>query len=67
MKNGCKIFVGKPEKKGPLGRLRCRWKDNMGMYLREIDWAGVDWMYLAQDRDQWKVPLNAVIMNLQVP
>jgi len=39
----------------------------MGMYLREIDWAGVDWMYLAQDRDQWKVPLNAVIMNLQVP
>jgi hypothetical protein len=24
-----KIFVGKPEKKTPLGRSRCRWMDNI--------------------------------------
>jgi len=25
-----------------------------GMDLREIGWEGVDWMHLAQDRDQWQ-------------
>jgi hypothetical protein len=33
--NVCKIFVGKPEGKRPLGRSRCRWEDNIKMYLRE--------------------------------
>jgi hypothetical protein len=37
------------EVKGPLGRLRCRWADNMKMNLREIGWGGVDWIDLAQD------------------
>jgi hypothetical protein len=31
---------------------RRRWKANIGMDLREIGWEGVDWMHLAQDRDQ---------------
>jgi hypothetical protein len=31
-----KILVGKPKGKGPLGRLRCRWEDGIGMDLREI-------------------------------
>jgi hypothetical protein len=26
----------------------------------------MDWIYLAQDRDQWKVHMNTV-MNLRVP
>jgi hypothetical protein len=36
-----------------LGRSRRRWKDDMKMDLREIGWGGVDWINLAQDRDQW--------------
>jgi hypothetical protein len=24
------------------------------MDLREVGWEGVDWMHLAQDRDQWR-------------
>jgi len=36
------------------------------MSLREIGWGGVDWMHLAQDRDQWPSLVNAV-MNLRVP
>jgi hypothetical protein len=36
MINACKILVGKPEGKRPLGRLRCRWKDNIRMDLRGI-------------------------------
>jgi hypothetical protein len=42
--------VGKQEGKRPLGRLRCRWEDNIKMDLREIEWGGMDWIDLAQDR-----------------
>jgi hypothetical protein len=61
-----KILVGKPEGKRPLGRPRRRWKDNIRMDLREIGWGGMDWIDLAQDRDQWRAVVNTV-MNLQVP
>jgi hypothetical protein len=53
--------VGKPEGKRPLRRLRCRWVDNIKMDLREKGWGGMDWIYLAQDRDQWRALLNTVI------
>jgi hypothetical protein len=39
------------EGKKPLGRLKCEWKDNFKMVLREIGWGGMDWIDLAQDRD----------------
>jgi hypothetical protein len=35
------------------------------MDLRKIGWEVVDWVHLAQDRDQWWVLVNTV-MNLQV-
>jgi hypothetical protein len=34
--------------------------------LREIWWEGVDWMHLAQDRDQCRAVVNTV-MYLRVP
>jgi len=33
------------------------------MDFREIGWKTVDWIYLAQDRDQWRAVVN-VVMNL---
>jgi hypothetical protein len=42
------------------------WDDNVKMNLREIGWGGIDWIDLAQDRDQWRALVNTVI-NLQVP
>jgi hypothetical protein len=60
------ILVGKPEVKRTLGRPRRRWEDNIRMYLREIGWGVMDWIDLAQDRDQWRALVNRV-MNLQVP
>jgi hypothetical protein len=49
-----RILVGKPEGKRQLGRPRHRWVDNIKMHLREIGWDGVDWIDMAQDRDQWR-------------
>jgi hypothetical protein len=36
-RNAYRIFVGKPEGTRPLGRPRCRWKDNIRMDLRETE------------------------------
>jgi hypothetical protein len=58
--------VGKPEGKKPIGRPRCRWVDNITMDLRKLGWGSMDWIDLAQDRDQWRALVNMVI-NLQVP
>jgi len=47
-----KILVGKPEGRKQLRRLRCKWENNTRIDLREIGWKDVDWMHLAEDRDQ---------------
>jgi hypothetical protein len=51
-RNAYRILVGKPEGKRPLGRPRRRWVNNIKMYLREIGWDVMDWIDLAQDRNQ---------------
>jgi hypothetical protein len=61
--NAYRILVGKPGRKRPLGRPRV---DNIKMDLREIGWDGMDWIDLAQDRDQRRALVNT-IMNLRVP
>jgi hypothetical protein len=64
--NAYRMLMGKPGGKRPLGRPRCRWVDNIKMDLREREWDGVDWIDLAQDREQWRALVNTV-MNLRVP
>jgi hypothetical protein len=65
-RNVYRILIGKPEGKRPLGRTRRRWMDNIKIDLREIEWHGMDWIDLAQDRDQWRALVN-MVMNFQVP
>jgi hypothetical protein len=65
-RNAYRILVGNPEGKRPLGRPRHRWVDNLKMDLGEIGWDGRDWIDLAQNRDQWRALVKAV-MNLRVP
>jgi hypothetical protein len=50
-RNAYRILVGKPEGRRTLGRPRRRREDNIKMDLRRIGWGGMDWIYLAQDRD----------------
>jgi hypothetical protein len=65
-RNMYRLLVGKPERKRPLGRSRCRWIDNIEMDLLEIRVGGADWIGLPQDRYRWRALVNAV-MNLRVP
>jgi hypothetical protein len=56
-----RILVGKPERKRPLGRPRCKWVDNIKIDLKDIEWDGMDWIDLAEDRDQWRALVNTVM------
>jgi hypothetical protein len=51
-RNAYRILVGKSEGKRPLGRPRCRWASSIKMDLRETKWDDMDWIDLAQERDQ---------------
>jgi hypothetical protein len=42
------------------------WENNINMDIRELRWVGMDWIDLAQDRDQWRALVN-IVMNLRVP
>jgi hypothetical protein len=63
-RNAYRILVGKPEGKRPLGRPKRRWVDNIKMDLREIGWAGVDWIELAQDRRTLGVSFRAFVFEI---
>jgi hypothetical protein len=60
------IFWLQPERKRSLERRRRRWENNIRIDLREMGWEVVDWIHLAQDRDQWLALVNTV-MNFRVP
>jgi hypothetical protein len=62
--NACRILMGKPEGKRPLGRPRRRWEDNITMDLGEIAWRGMGWNNMAQDRDQWRSLVNMVMSSI---
>jgi hypothetical protein len=47
--------------KGPLGRSRRRWEDNIKIDLQEVGCGGMDWIDLAQDRNRWRALVNAVM------
>jgi hypothetical protein len=36
------------------------------MDLKDIGWDGIDWIDLAQNRDQW-MALMYTVMNLRIP
>jgi hypothetical protein len=61
-----RVLVGKPKGKRPLVKPRPNWEDNIKIELQEVGCGGMDWIELAQDKDRWRVLVNA-IMYLRVP
>ena len=65
-RNAYRVLVGKPEGNRPLGRPRRRWVDSIKMDLREVRCDPGKWIDPAEDRDEWRAYVRA-IMNLRVP
>jgi hypothetical protein len=65
MRNAYEILIRQPEGKRTLGRHKGRWEGGITIDLREIRSEVVDWINLAQDRDQWRAVVNT-IMELRV-
>jgi hypothetical protein len=61
----CRVLVGRPKVKRPLGRPRHRWEDNIKLDLTEIKINGANWIQLVQDRVQWQAVIN-MVMNFQL-
>jgi hypothetical protein len=61
--NAFRICIEKLEEKE---RTWHRWEDNIKIDLKEIVCDDVDWIHLAQGKDQWQALVN-MVMNLQVP
>jgi hypothetical protein len=66
MRNAYRIVVGTPEGKRPHSGPRCRWEDNIRMYVMEIEWECVGCCYLTQVWDQYLAHVNKMT-NFQVP
>ena len=65
-RNAYRVLLGKPEGKRHLESPRRRWEDNIKMDLTEVSCDPGEWIDLAEDRDQWRAYVRAV-MNLRVP
>jgi hypothetical protein len=59
-RDGYRLFVGMPGGKGPPGLPRRRAVENIQMDLGEMGWVCVDWISLAQDKEQWEKKLHGL-------
>jgi hypothetical protein len=65
MRNAYRI-LGKPDERDRYEDRDVGGWTTLKWIFREIGWDGMDWVVLAQDRDQWRALVNTVI-NLRVP
>jgi hypothetical protein len=64
-KNIVQGFGGKAPRKDITWKTIAPMELWINMDLREIGWRDVEWIRLTQDRDRWRVVVNAM-MNLRV-
>jgi hypothetical protein len=60
--NAYRILMGKSEGRRPQRKPRCSWVDNIKMNLSEIRWVNMDWIDLAQDRDNRRALVNTIML-----
>ena len=37
----------KPEENGAFGKCKLRWEGSVKIYLKEVGWEGIHWIYMA--------------------
>jgi hypothetical protein len=62
MTNKFKILLGNSEEKRPPGRTKRRWDDAFKMNVKEVRSGSVEWIYVAQGIDQWRVLVNTAMI-----
>jgi hypothetical protein len=45
--------------------MQAQMENNIKMDFREKDWESVDWIHLAQDRDQWRALVNMALKTIK--
>ena len=65
-RNAYRVLVGRTEGRRLLERHRRRWENSIRVDFQEVEWGSMDWIALAQNRDKFRVLVNA-IMNIRVP
>ena len=64
-RNTYRVLVWRPEGKRSLGKLSCRWKDNINMDMKEVGFDARNWMDFAEEKDQWRAYVSEA-MNFRV-
>jgi hypothetical protein len=59
-------LMGRLEGRSLLGTPRSKWKDDIKIFIQEVEWGGMEWIDRAQDKDRWQAVENAAT-NLRVP
>jgi hypothetical protein len=49
-RDACRVLARSPKVKRSLGRPRRRWKDNNKINIQEVEWGGMDWIGVAENR-----------------
>jgi hypothetical protein len=60
-----RVLVGRSERRRLHERPRCRWEDNIKIYVPEVRWGDLDSIKLTKDRDSWQALVNGV-MNFRL-
>jgi hypothetical protein len=62
----CRMLVENPEGKSTLRKFIRRWEYNINMYLKVVVGEDVEWLFLAQYRNNW-LALQDAMTNILVP
>lgn len=61
-RNSYRLLVSKPEGNGPLAKSRRLW-GNIKICIEDLGWESVEWINVAQDRDNWRAVVKTVMKN----
>lgn len=59
-------FNWKFGKEEPLGLPKLKWEGNFKINLKSVGCNGVEWIYLAEDTDEWRFLVNGYELRISI-